>query len=80
MFAMPMLKAFQDFGEPVGSLAAGRTFAARLVAIELRHAQHGADDAGIFVHDDDAAGAEHRAGGGNAFKVERRIHFVRVQV
>src|SRR5690348_16598851 len=59
-----MFKAVQDLGQPVGALAAGRTFAARLVAIELGHTQDRAHDAGIFAYDDDSAGARHRASRG----------------
>src|SRR5579872_748383 len=59
LFAVTMLKAFQDFGEPVRSFATGSAFAARLVAVELGHAQYSANDAGILVNGNNAAGAEH---------------------
>ena len=55
--AVSMFEAVQDFGEPVGSFATGSAFATRFVAIELGHAQHSINDAGVFVHDHDAAGA-----------------------
>src|SRR3989440_12722851 len=57
--AMPMFNAFQDFGQPVGTLTARSTFAARFVAVELCHAQHGSNDTGIFIHDNDSTGAKH---------------------
>ena len=50
---LAMLQALQDLGQPVGSLATGRTFSAGLVAIELGHAQNCAHDTGILVKDND---------------------------
>ena len=57
--AMPMFNAFQDFGQPVGTLTARSTFAARFIAIKLCYAQDGPYDTGIFVHDNDSTRAKH---------------------
>src|SRR5579883_2736928 len=64
-----MLDAMQDFGQPVGSLATGGAFTAGFIAVEFCHAQYGVYYARVLVHDDHAAGAEHRTGGGDCLEV-----------
>src|SRR5205807_9877170 len=49
LLSLPMFQAMQNLRQPVCSLAAGRTFAARFVAIKLRHTQHRAHDTGILT-------------------------------
>src|SRR5712691_2702619 len=71
--AVSMFEPVQDFGEPVGSFATGGAFAARFVAVELAHAQHGINDAGIFVHDNDSTRACHRTGGGDGLEIKQSI-------
>src|SRR5262245_56390065 len=54
LFAVPLFQSLQQLHEPVGALAAWRALSARLIAVELGHAQYRADDAGIFIQDHNA--------------------------
>ena len=57
-----VLDALEQLVEERGALAALRALAAGLVTEEARDDHRGAHRAGRVVHDDDAAGAEQRAG------------------
>ena len=71
--ASARLDALEDFHQPVRALAAGRAPAARLVLIELRQVLRGLEHVHGLVHHDEAAGADHRAGGDQALVVHPHI-------
>src|SRR4030095_12780712 len=55
--------------QPACSFSAGCAPAAGLVLVKVRQTARSLKDIGSLVHDDDTAGPEHRAGGGNRFVV-----------
>src|SRR5687767_4884922 len=75
--ALAVLELGEDVLHPVRALAAGRALAARLVAVELRHVERQVDHAHLVVDEDAAARADHRAGGGDRFVVERDVELIR---
>src|SRR5258708_7345433 len=76
LFASAMFQAVENLGQPVGSLAARRTFATRLVAIKLGHTQDGSDHTGILVHHDHGSGPSHGASRSHRFVIHRDIDLV----
>ncbi len=69
----PAWKRVRDLLEPVGAFAAGDAPAAAFVLIEADGAEREFDDAGLVVDDDDAAGAEHRAGLAHLVEVHAEV-------
>ena len=63
-----------DAVEPARTFSARRTLAARLVVVEVAQALKGFNHAHVFVHDDNRAGTQHRAGFGNRVIVHIGLH------
>src|ERR1035438_4702257 len=57
--ARPIVEASQNLLQPGGAFAARDAPAAAFMGVEAHDAQGGFHHAGVFVHDDDAAGAQH---------------------
>src|SRR6266446_6156160 len=55
------VKTIEHLAQPSGAFAAGDAPAAGFVRVEMHDAARHVHHAGVFVHDDHAAGAEHRA-------------------
>src|SRR5579859_6155959 len=75
--AKARVEAFQHFAEPRCSLAAGNAPAAGLVRVKVHDPARHVDHAGVFIHNNHAAGAKHRTGFGDGVVVHRKIDFVR---
>src|SRR4051794_38055525 len=73
------VKADERLLQPVGTFATGNAPATTLVLIELDGAEEELDDAGLVVEDDDAAGAEERAGLHQGVEVHREVALVRFE-
>src|SRR5262245_58398624 len=58
--ALAVVKTLQKFAEPGGAFAAGDAPSAAFVGVKAHDAKRRLHDAGIFVHDDNAARAQHR--------------------
>src|SRR5262245_27866534 len=63
----------EDFIEPARAFATRRTPPARLVFVKMGDVARRLEDVSRLVHDDHAAGAEHRPGGGDRFVIERDL-------
>ena len=63
----------EDLDEVAGADAAGHALAARLGLREAEEVAGRVDDAGVLVEDDEAAGADDRAGGRQVLVVERGV-------
>src|SRR5262245_61174925 len=68
--------AVQHLYQPGGTLAAGRTLAARLVLEELIHLIGGLDRARRLIEHNHTGSAEHGAGGRHTLEVERGVELV----
>src|SRR5450755_1217340 len=71
--AQAPLQVGENLHHPEGALAARCALAARLVLVELRPAQRGADDAGGLVEDLQGLGAEHGPRRAHRLEVQRHV-------
>src|SRR5271165_1318676 len=71
--AVAVLEPLDHPDHPVGALPARRALAARLVLVELRPAERGAQRARGLVEDLQRPGAEQRPGGGHRLEVQRHV-------
>ena len=65
----------EDIGHFLRSHTAGDALAAGFVAEEVHRVQRHIEHAALSLEHHDGAGAEHRAGGGHRFKIERDFQF-----
>ncbi len=69
------METVQHLAQPSGAFAAGDAPAAGFVRVKVHDAAGHVDHAGVFVHDDHAAGAEHRAGFGDGIVIHGNVDF-----
>src|SRR5579859_2531141 len=74
--AKPGMEALEHFAEPGGSFAARDAPAAGFMRVKMHDPARHIDHAGVFIHHDHAAGAEHRAGFGDGVVIHGQINFV----
>src|SRR5215831_13456171 len=71
--ALAVLDPLDHPHHPVGALPARRALPARLVLVELRPAERGAQHAGGVIEDLQRPGAEQRPGGGHRLEIKRNV-------
>ncbi|MCK7527503.1 MAG: hypothetical protein MZV64_62805 [Ignavibacteriales bacterium] len=74
--AFAVADLFEDVENAAGAHTAGRAFAAGFFLREFHEEAGDIHHAGLVVHDDQAAGAHHRAGRGQGFVIERQVEML----